>query len=166
MGLLKAIRFPRALLPASSTLTEALATVPTIVVMLAVALISGESVTWRWLGILPLFALQLVFNFGAALVVARLTHHVRDVLQVLPFFFRLLLYGSGVIFSVEAYADSSIKWLFYLNPMYDFVTLMRWCVTGGTVEPVLLPSAIVWSILLCVFGFLWFRSAEATYGSD
>jgi teichoic acid transport system permease protein len=134
--------------------------------MLVVALMSGEPPTLRWLGIVPLFLLQLVFNFGAALVVARLTHHVRDVLQVLPFFFRLLLYGSGVIFSVDAYASSDIKWLFYLNPMYDFVTLMRWCVMGGTVPSALLVSATVWSIGLCVFGFLWFRSAEATYGSD
>ncbi len=166
MGLIKAIRFPRAVLPASSTLTEALATLPPIVVMLVVALATGESMTVRWLAVLPLFGLQLVFNLGAAFVAARLTHHVRDVTQILPFFFRLLLYGSGVIFSVEAYADSSIKWLFYLNPMYDFVTLMRWAVLGGDAEPVLLLSAAVWSVLLCSLGFLWFRSAEASYGSD
>ena len=166
MGLIKAIRFPRAVLPASSTLTEAFATIPAIAVMVAVALLSGEPVTTRWLAILPLFALQLVFNFGAALVAARLTHHVRDVVQILPFFFRLLLYGSGVIFSVDAYADSSVKWLFYLNPMYDFVTMMRWAVIDGSAEWVLLVSATLWSVLLCSLGFLWFRAAEASYGSD
>jgi teichoic acid transport system permease protein len=165
-GLIKAIRFPRAVLPASSTLTETLATLPPIAVMLAVAFLSGESITVRWLAVLPLFALQAVFNFGAALVAGRLTHHLRDVVQILPFFFRLLLYGSGVIFSVEAYADSSVRWLFILNPMYDFVTMMRWAVMGSDAEPVLLLSAVVWSALLSVLGFLWFRSAEASYGSD
>ena len=165
-GLIKAIRFPRAVLPASSTLTETLATLPPIAVMLAVAFLTGESITVRWLAVLPLFALQAVFNFGAALVAGRLTHHLRDVVQILPFFFRLLLYGSGVIFSVEAYADSSVRWLFILNPMYDFVTMMRWAVMGSDAEAVFLLSAAVWSVLLSVLGFLWFRAAEAGYGSD
>ncbi len=165
-GLIKAIRFPRAVLPASSTLTETLATIPPIAVMLGVAFLSGESITVRWLAVVPLFALQAVFNFGAALVAGRLTHHLRDVVQILPFFFRLLLYGSGVIFSVEAYADSSVRWLFILNPMYDFVTMMRWAVMGSDAEAVFLLSAAVWSVLLSVLGFLWFRAAEAGYGSD
>ena len=51
---------------------------------------------------MPLMALQLVFNFGAALMAARATNSVRDISQLLPFIFRLLLYMSGVLFDVTA----------------------------------------------------------------
>lgn len=167
LGLLKSISFPRALLPVSSTLTEALATVPTIFVMYGVAIVTGEPIRWQWVLIIPILAGQTLFNVGAALIAARITHHVRDFSQVLPFIFRLLLYGSGVIFSVEAYAGSkTAEQLFALNPIYGYITLSRTTVLGGTFDRQLALITAIWSIVLFVGGFWWFRQEEALYGRD
>lgn len=167
LGLLKAINFPRALLPISSTLTEALATLPTVSVMWAVALLTGEPIRWQWVLIVPILALQSLFNIGAALVAARITHHVGDFTQILPFIFRILLYGSGVIFSVEAYATSpTIERLFGLNPVYGFITMARATILGTSVDGALVAVTLAWSVGLFVAGFLWFRQEEASYGRD
>jgi teichoic acid transport system permease protein len=165
VGLIKAIRFPRAILPLTSTVTETLASVSTFVVAYGVALLSGSPITWRWLMLPGVIALMFVFNVGAALVSARLTTHFRDTTQILPFLFRLLLYGSGVIFSVDAYTENNptVQALFTLNPMYCFITLGRWCLMGGNLEGRLLLSASVWSVVLVIFGFVWFRAAEERY---
>ncbi len=163
-GLVQAIRFPRALLPLSATLTEALAAIPTFLVIYAVALIAGEPLRPAWL-MLPLIALwQVVFNLGAAMVAARITTHFRDTQQILPFFFRLLMYGSGVLFSVDEYVtDPGLEWLFVLNPLYGFISLARWAIMGTPVALEVMVALIGWTVALSIGGFFWFRAAEHSY---
>jgi teichoic acid transport system permease protein len=168
LGLIKAVRFPRAMLPATATVTELLASISTFVVVYAVALITGEPIALRWLLLPAVVIMQFCFNLGAALIAARMASHFRDTIQILPFLFRLLLYASGVIFSVDAYVDSGspIKLLFVLNPVFCFVTLGRWCIVGDEFRPVLVLSAVGWSIVIVVVGLLWFRAAEDRYARD
>lgn len=167
-GLIKAVRFPRALLPISSTVTEALASIPTFLVAYLVAVATGTDVTWRWLMLPPLLLLMMLFNIGTAMIAARLTTHFADTTQILPFVFRLALYMSGVIFSVEAYVEDNplANTLFNLNPYYCFITLGRWSIMAGDLPVKLLVSALGWTVVSLVGGFLWFRAAEERYARD
>jgi teichoic acid transport system permease protein len=166
-GLLNAFSFPRALLPVTSTLTEAMATIAPVIVIYVVVLASGETPSLQWLLLLPLLLVQLVFNFGAALTAARATSSVRDISQLLPFIFRLLLYASGVLFDVDKYADGKgYAWVFELNPIYCIVSLSRWTVLGGEFRLDLLAIFLVWTVVLSAFGLVWFRAGEGGYGRD
>lgn len=167
-GIVKAVRFPRALLPLSSTTTELLATIPNFLVMFVVAILTGVAPSPRWLALVPLIVIQLVFTVGLAMIAARVTTHFVDTIQILPFVFRLLLYGSGVIFSVDAYveADSWAHVVFLANPMYCFITLGRWSVMGGEFDADLLLIASIWAVVTCVGGFLYFRAGEEGYARD
>ncbi len=49
LGLLRSMSFPRALLPLTSTTSLLLQTLPTILVMFVIALLTGEPVRWTWL---------------------------------------------------------------------------------------------------------------------
>ncbi|NNE10942.1 MAG: ABC transporter permease [Ilumatobacter sp.] len=168
LGIIRAVRFPRSLLPTTSTVTEFLASAPNFVVLYFVAIVAGVPVSIRWLAMVPVVAIQLVFTLGAAMVAARMAHHFIDTIQILPFVFRLVLYSSGVIFSVDAYveSDSWVQWLFTLNPMYCYITLARWSVLGGDFPADLLLSGSVWAVAMLVAGFLWFRAAEERYARD
>ena len=167
-GLIKAIRFPRALLPVTSTVTETLSLTTAVGVTYFVAIVTGEHLAWRWLLLPAVLAVMFVFNLGAAMLAARLTTHFRDTTQILPFIFRLLLYASGVIFSVDAYTtdNPALRWLFAFNPLYCYVTVGRWCLMGGGLDGVLVVSSLVWSVVMLVVGFLWFRAAEERYARD
>lgn len=167
-GLIKAIRFPRVILPLTSTYTEVLAAIPTFAVAYVVALASGVQPTWRWLMLPPLLVLMTVFNAGTAMIAGRLTTHFADTTQILPFVFRLLLYMSGVIFSVDAYVDDNalLNTLFTLNPYYCFISLARWSIMAGNLQTDLLLSATVWAVAIFIAGFAWFRSAEEAYARD
>ncbi|MFK7919979.1 MAG: ABC transporter permease [Ilumatobacter sp.] len=167
-GLLKGVRFPRAILPVTSTVTELLASLSTFVLMYVVLLIGGQTPRWTWLLFPFVIACQFVFNLGAAMVAARLTTHFRDTTQILPFFFRLLLYSSGVIYSVDAYVEDNpaADLLFTLNPLYCFLTVARWALLGGSLDGMLVVSGLAWSIGLCAIGFIWFRAAESSYARD
>lgn len=166
VGLLKAIRFPRALLPITSTLTQTLSSLPTFVIAYAVALLTGQAFRWQWALIPVVVAFQLLFNLGAAMIAARATTHFRDMTQLLPFFFRLLLYASGVIFLAPAYAQAHYSWLFTGNPMYCYITISRWCIMGGELDASVVASAAIWTLSILVAGFLWFRAGEERYGRD
>lgn len=166
-GVLQAIHFPRALLPITSTITETLATAPSIIMVYAVAVLTGESPHVRWLLLPVVVGLQFVFNLGAALVAARATTHFNDVQQILPFVFRILLYLSGVIFSVEAFARGrSYGWIFETNPIYSFISVARWSILGGSLKPTWIIGAVLWTLASVVIGFLWFRAAEDVYGRE
>ena len=166
-GLLNAFSFPRALLPITSTLTEAMATVAPVIVIYIVAAASGIPPSLRWLALLPILAVQLVFNFGTALLAARATNSVRDINQVLPFVFRILLYVSGVLFDVRLYAEGKgYEWLFQLNPIFCMVTLARWSVLGGDYPAKATAIFLVWTVGAAAAGLTWFRAGEGSYGRE
>ncbi len=165
-GLMRSISFPRALLPLSATVTETLAFVPGVAVMMGVTVLVGAPVRMAWTLLLVLVVWQFIFNAGAGLLAARLTHQFPDLVNVLPYVFRLLFYGSGVLFSVTAYVDNeTMRALFVLNPMYCLLELYRWSVLGMPAQWGELVSLGIWTVVLVVLGFWLFRQSEATYGA-
>lgn len=164
-GLLKGIKFPRAILPVASTVTELIASLSTFGLMFVILVAGGQAVRWTWLLFVPFIAVQFLFNLGAAMIAARMTTHFADTTQVLPFVFRLLLYVSGVIYSVDGYVDDNpnLELLFTLNPMYCMLTVGRWSVFGGSLDIAVVISLFCWTLVLFLGGFLWFRAGEERY---
>lgn len=165
LTLIRSIRFPRAILPLAAVLGETVALGPAIAAMLAVVLLTGYWPQSGWLLIIPLFALQALFNFGAAMIVARVTDHFHDTQQFLGYALQMWFYLSGVLYPVETLiTDPGIRALFLANPAYLFVTLMRDAVMQGTLRPHLLLYATVWSVAIFVIGAAFFRAREESYG--
>lgn len=170
-GLIRSIRFPRALLPLSVVLGQAVAILPALGVMLLVVTATGERPQWAWALMPALLVVQTVFNVGASFVVARFADRYRDVQQVLPYAFRLLFYASGVLYPVTRFIsdDSPLRWLFDLNPFYIWVSLWRGPLMPSeaevpTFDPSLAAVGVVWALIMLVGGFLYFRAGEASYG--
>jgi len=165
MGLIRTLRFPRATLPLSNSVGQAVAFGPVFAVMLVVVLAHGNAPTFRWLGLPVLFALQSMFSLGASLAAARFNHLYRDLENLLPFVFRLLFYVSGVLYSVDHYVDDAVlRGLFALNPMYVYVTAWRWVMVGGPATGIEAAAAVAWALGALVAGFAVFRAGEQTYG--
>ena len=165
MGLIRTLRFPRATLPLSNSVGQAVAFGPVLAVMLVVVLAYGNTPTVRWLLLPVLFGLQTLFSLGASLLAARFNHLYRDLENLLPFVFRLLFYVSGVLYSVDHYVDDALlRGLFALNPMYVYVTAWRWVMVGGPATAVEGLAAVAWALITLVVGFAAFRAGENTYG--
>src|SRR5580765_1551173 len=113
LGLVRSHRFPRAVLPASIVLTGTTLFIPTVAVMCALAYSCGYlpgdgsvPVKWTWLLVPIAIVLMTVFDIGLAFFMARLGAGSPDLANVLPFLNRFLMYGSGVMFSIEHYVKS------------------------------------------------------------
>jgi teichoic acid transport system permease protein len=104
-------------------------------VLFVIVLAYGEPATWYWLLILPILALQSLFNVGCAFILARWGSGFDDVSQLLPFVIRTWMYASGVIFSIQTtltlvpgkvlYEHHKLAYLLQINPAAVYITLIR-----------------------------------------
>ena len=173
-GLIRSLQFPRALLPLGVMLKQTISFAPSLVLMLAVVLATGEGVTLSWSIVLVALTLQIAFNFGAVLFIARVADGFRDTINLLPFIFRLFFYGSGVIFAVDTrfsdvFHNEWVVWVFIANPFYALLGLWRQGLMTTyettTHDPVWLwISASLWATVGLVLGLLYFRAGEKEYG--
>lgn len=168
LNLVRSLRFPRALLPLSVTLTEFIAFLPSVAVILALTLVTGEPITVYWLLFPVALLLILMINSGIALIVARLVHSSRDIRNLVPLVVRLLRYVSGVFFSIQAYAgEGLVGTLMLYQPFALVLDIARQALLVETeFRPVSWLVALGWAILLPMFGMIFFWRAEATYGRN
>ncbi len=178
LSLIRALHFPRASLPFAYVILELQQLMMSLVVLFIIVLAMGEPLTVDWLLLIPVILLQLSFNIGVSLVVARLGAFARDITQLLPFLLRTWFYFSGVIFSV-AHLEASFKnhpWVvkvLEINPGYVYVELSRHALLAkyrNYVEDLhhstghLWWYALIWAVVMFIGGFLFFYRAEERYG--
>lgn len=168
-NLMRAISFPRAILPMAGVFAELGAFGYALVTMIGVALLTGEALTWHWLLIIPIVGLQLLFNLGAAFFVARAASHFRDVQQVLPFVLRMWLYMSCVMWPIARLEEKFPQAIGVMdfNPGYVFVQLVRSAVLESEMGSMRLwLSACIWALTTLTLGFWFFRGRENEYGHE
>jgi teichoic acid transport system permease protein len=166
-GLLRSISFPRAILPISVVLGEFASLGYALSAMFVVILFTGEELAWTWLLIAPVVALQLLFNVGLALAMARLADHFRDVAQMAPYGVRVWGMLSGVFYPVvDRLKDKpELFAIMKINPAFLFMELPRKAILENSA-----PTAgqwltlTVWAVASLVFGFLFFVQRENQYG--
>ena len=164
VGLIRSMQFPRAILPLSAVIQETVALMPALVLMLVVVLLSGIPPNPLWPLLVPLVAIQALFNLGAAFYVARFTDYFRDLQNVLPYVFRLMFYMSGVIFPASQFVPEEYLIFFDINPLYAFVTAARDVILQGVFDPWRWLSVLAWTLVLVTSGFFYFRANEHRYG--
>jgi teichoic acid transport system permease protein len=165
--LAQSLGFPRILLPVSVVAEQAMRMIPVVLLLGILLLVLGQPVMWSWLLIVPVLAIMALFNLGAALVVARLSVHARDVQQLIPIINRVLFYVSGILFSVDgALAQNPVLLtIAHLIPTYDFVALSRDVLLDSYTAPAIAwVAAPAWALMAIVAGVVFFWQAEARYG--
>lgn len=169
-NVIQAFKFPRATLPVAVNVREVFANIPVILTMLVIiiAVPPVEVISWRWLLLIPILALQFVFNLGVGLILARLCNDFHDFTNVIPFFMRLWLYASAVFFSIDRFVDQPVVVdIMKANPLYRVLDMARDCLIYNAV-----PSwdswiiLAVWALAAVAFGFAYFWNAEETYGRE
>jgi teichoic acid transport system permease protein len=179
LGIIRALNFPRAVLPFSSVLVELRQLLFSIVLLFPIipltAFINGtdDVITWHWLLLIPAVALQTLFNLGIGLTIARIAAFQPDVNQLMPFISRLWFYGSGVIFSIQEFGShlpGALYDVLELNPGAIYLDLYR-AVLLTSYKPFDLPLGLsawtvgaAWAVVFFAGGFVFFWRREEAYG--
>ena len=168
-ALVQSLAFPRLTLPIGEVLEQLLSLIPSVVLMLVILPFFGHWPTWSWLLMFPLMALFTLFNTGIALIAARLTVHIRDLTQLLPFVSRILFYSSGVLFNVETIFVKYplVMRIYDFHPLYQVLQMARAALMGGhDYDPMYWSYFSIWSVVIFVTGLLFFWVAEERYGRE
>lgn len=177
MNLVRSVHFPRAVMPISVVMAELATLGPALLVMCAIVWISGlmpgvDTVVpdWSWLSLIPAILLFWVFNTGIAFFMARWVAITPDIQNVIPFVLRFVMYGSGVIFSLESFVgDHPAGVILEYQPIAVFLYLGR---SALLEEPAFPPDAgmwlwgLGWALSFAIVGFLVFWRGEERYGRD
>jgi teichoic acid transport system permease protein len=135
----------------------------------AVALVTGEGVSRRWLALPLILLVHSALNLGGAFITARLNDAFRDVQQIIPFLFRLLVYVSGVMIPLDRYltdqnSSDLVRRVIGLNPIVIVLNVYRWAFLGTPVAVSDVVKLVVMAAAILAVGFWFFRAAEWRYG--
>ncbi len=164
----EAFNFPRIALPVSALVKEAYSYAITLVAMLVMVLLIPplESVTWRWVLLLPVVVLQTMVVLGLGMLCARLVSKVRDFSQVLSFLIRVWMYGSGVFYSIDQFVTHpTVYAVMQWNPMHQVLDISRKVLLYGQ-DPALWQWGILalWAIGSLAVGTVLFWRADESLG--
>lgn len=168
-ALVQSLAFPRVTLPVGEVIEQFLSLMPSMALLAVVLPLMGHLPSVEWLLMVPLLVLFTLFNTGVALIAARLTVHVRDLTQLLPFISRILFYTSGVLFNVNGVlaGNPTLLRLYDFHPLYQVLEMARAALMGGhTYDPMYWVYFSAWAVVTFVVGLLFFWVAEERYGRD
>ena len=169
LGLVRSLSFPRMLLPVQATIQQVFNLLPQMVLLLLTWVVFAQPITVKWLLLIPITFLMIMFSTGLALVSARLTVHIQDLAKLIPFVIRIVFYTSGIFFNMEHVLKEypvALEIEKY-NPVYIFVSLARGAgVEGYEATAFMWWAAIGWAVVTLALGIVFFWKAEERYGRE
>ncbi|MDR0366243.1 MAG: ABC transporter permease [Bifidobacteriaceae bacterium] len=168
-SLISRMAFPRLLMPLAAVRTNIYRFLPTFPVFLVLKLVLTKG-PWGWEMILSVyfFVLMVIFSAGFAAFMGALQVYFRDASSFLPYFLRIWMYLSPVLWAPDAFMPSGSRGNLYplmlANPMFSICG--GW---GDTLLKAQVPPlsfwliGLGWSVLVFVIGSLFFMARERDF---
>lgn len=102
----------------------------------------GIALNWKMILIIYPIICLIIFNYGISLLLSALYIFFKDLQYLYSLFLQLMMYGSAIFYGIDI-LPSSMQFIFYLNPLYIYITYIRSVVIYGT-----LPETTI--TLLCI----------------
>ena len=114
-NLFSKVYFPKIIIPLSSILVCLVDFLISLIILIVLFIISGQSIHWQII-LAPLFIiLTLINGFGMGLYFATINVKYRDVKFIVPVILQFGMYVTPVIFSTKYYLDRLPEWLHWLS---------------------------------------------------
>ena len=165
--LIATMAFPRLLMPLSAVRSAFFRFLPTMIVYAVFHVAFGQPLKWQMLLAVVFLFLATVFGIGVAVIFATLQVYFRDTASFLPYFVRIWLYLSPVLW----YPEDAVRHLgeaganlALINPLHSLVGGWTDLLVRGVVPPpVVWVVATAWALVAFVIGTLFFISREREF---
>ena len=128
-GLIRKLRFPHSILPASVVLSATLTLLGSLVVWIVWTLAYGIEPMTTWLLLPVVLGALIALTAATSLLLSALFVPVRDVSQAWMPISRILFYASPVIFPIELVPEGLLRTIAALNPLTPiFVQARVWLI--------------------------------------
>jgi len=171
-ALVRESNMPKAVLPIGSVVAAFYQWRFELAIIVVVSAAVGVFPRMIWILLLPLSFGLFLLNTGIGLLLAPIVALYTDLKRALPVLFRLMFYGTGVMFPIEAFVQelehSNWAWAALMaNPVYGYVKAFQWVVFGYDVGHPGLATAVsvIWTVMLLCGGFWLFARSEQRIGA-
>ena len=162
--------FPKMLLTVSTVYTQFRRYLPTMFVYLVIHIVTGQKFGFHLLWMIPILAMATMMGLGLANIFATLQVYFRDTASFLPYFVRIWLYLSPVLWTIDKIqgAKTGLYHLLYVwspvNPMFGILGAQGQVLVDAR-QPSwsLLGYGLAWSVGLLVAGSLLMMSRERDF---
>jgi len=155
--------FPRLLLPLSAVRTAFFRFLPTLPIYFIFHLLAGNPLRWQTLTALPFMLMLIAFSCGLAAFFAALQVYFRDTTSFMPYFVRIWLYLSPVIWTVSM-VPHAMKPFVHFNPVYPMLGGFTEALVQGEVPALQMwVEGTLYAVVFFIVGSLFFISREREF---
>jgi len=164
-ALVKQVVFPVEILPLKGVLVSMLSQLIATVVLAAYSVLSGSSIPWTYVLLLPLWGMQIVAMTGLGLVLSAMGAYFRDTKEIVQ------LFGLAGVYLVPAFylpdwVPGIFKPLLYANPFSYLIWCYQDALYFGRIEhPWAWGILAGGSIVSFVIGYRLFRRVKISFGN-
>ncbi len=123
-GIIKKINLPKYLFLLSKQVSSLINFGLTLIVYFAFVIGDGVPITWRFVLLLYPILCLAIFNIGFGLILSALFVLFKDIQYLYDVFTMLLMYLSAIFYTTDGFSPL-IQKLFYLNPIYTYISYVR-----------------------------------------
>ena len=105
-----------------------------LLVLFAFCIGDGVPITWKFILLIYPIGCLIIFNLGSGFILSALYLMFRDMKYLYDIFTILLTYVSAIFYSTASYSET-IQKLFYINPIYGYISYFRMIILEGTIPP-------------------------------
>jgi ABC-type polysaccharide/polyol phosphate export permease len=164
--------FPKMLLTVSTTYLAFRRYLPTLLVYVVIHIVTGQRWGWHLLWMLPILVMATLMGVGLANLMATLQVYFRDTASFLPYFIRIWLYLSPILWTVDQATEQRATHRLYdvlltyspLNPMFGILGAQgEVLVDHRSPSWSLIGYGFAWSLIILVVGSLLMMSREREF---
>ena len=126
------VNIPKYLFLLSQNFSSLINFMVTLAVFFLFVLLDGVAVTWRVVLLLYPIGCMILFNLGLGLILSALFVFFRDMKYLWSLMTQLIMWMSAIFYTTDSFPPW-LRNLFYLNPVYVFITYFRRILLEGAV---------------------------------
>ncbi|MFR6291594.1 MAG: ABC transporter permease [Peptococcaceae bacterium] len=147
-GIFSKVKVPKYLFLFSRIASSSINFFLTLVIYFIFVLVYGLPITWKFITLLFPIACMFLLILGIGLILSALFVFFRDVQYLYGVFTTALMYATPIFYTTDIMGDKA--WIFYLNPLYYYVTYFRSVVIDGVI-PSLAYHGVMLGVSLLLF---------------
>ncbi|CAB4340714.1 unannotated protein [freshwater metagenome] len=155
--------FPRLMLPISASVVAFFRFLPTIFIFLILRTILGLPIGWNMLWSIPIVLIAILFSSGVAILISCINVYFRDIANFLPYFTRMLLYLSPILWETSA-IKPQLRKVELVNPLFPLLdSWSRAVVHAQAPHLTSMLISLAWAVLVFTFGTYFFLVREREF---
>ena len=164
--MLKKIYFPKEVLPVAYTTSAFVNMLFGFIIIFAVLILSGQPITWNYLYLPLVMAIQYLLCLGVTLFVSALTVYFRDLEHIMGIVSMLFFYLTPIVYSADLIPER-FRLMLSINPMYHIVEGYRFILYRSSPPNFnMLLLCLGASLVVLFIGALVFRKLKRRFAEE